>query len=164
MVSFLHVGVGPFTRGRHSPLFSYSPAARVVTKTRCLGTLRRSPPGAHLTRRPDGTPRTTDKKGYVRISAQSEVVIRTAARGRGVGRWVLAPGWYCDAQRVGKTPAHPYAYPSSAYALYSHPPPRALYTAMRVRAVRVSLSARRSWALRRVRSASSTVRKSATPN
>src|SRR5262249_4960535 len=46
----------------------------------------------------------------------------------------------------------------------SHPPPRALYTAMRVRAVRVSLSARRSSAIKRVRSASSTVRKSETPN
>ena len=45
----------------------------------------------------------------------------------------------------------------------SHPPPRALYTATRAVAVRVSLSARRSWASNRVRSASRTVRKSATP-
>src|SRR5262245_23749559 len=33
IVSLLHVGVSPFTLSRHSPLFSYSPTARVVTKT-----------------------------------------------------------------------------------------------------------------------------------
>jgi hypothetical protein len=33
MVSLLHVSAGPCTRGRHSPLCSYSPAARVGTKT-----------------------------------------------------------------------------------------------------------------------------------